>query len=127
MLAKPDLVEGLPKATLPTLESHIVVRDTPEGRYFVANPDFFQVDASGQQLPYISTQDELYINDNEVRILKLVNGEVDYKSQSLQLASAPLLLENQEKSNYTIYLRPEITIGAFGFNVTHEDLSLIHI
>ena len=121
MLAKPDLVEGLPKATLPTLESYIVVRDTPEGRYFVANPYFFQVDASGQQLPYISTQDELYINDNEVRILKLVNGEVDYKSQSLQLASAPLLLENQEKSNYTIYLRPEITIGAFGFNVTHED------
>lgn len=121
MLSKPDIVGGLPKATLPTLESHIYVRDTTEGRYLVANPYFFQVDTTGQQLPYISTQDEVYINDNEVRILKLVNGEIDYKSQSLQLASAPLLLENQEKSNYTIYLRPEITIGAFGFNVTHED------
>ena len=66
-------------------------------------------------------QDEVYINDNEVRILKLVNGEIDYKSQSLQLASAPLLLENQEKGNYSIYLKPEITMGAFGFNVTHED------
>jgi len=121
MLSKPDLVGNLPKATVPTLESHIYVRDTTEGRYLVANPYFFQVDTTGQQLPYISTQDEVYINDNEVRILKLVNGEIDYKSQSLQLASAPLLLENQEKSNYTIYLRPEITIGAFGFNVTHED------
>ena len=121
MLSKPDIVDGLPKATLPTLESHIYVRDTTEGRYLVANPYFFQVDPTGQQLPYISTQDEVYINDNEVRILKLVNGEIDYKSQSLQLASAPILLENQEKSNYTIYLRPEITIGAFGFNVTHED------
>ncbi|NND22180.1 MAG: ABC transporter substrate-binding protein [Silicimonas sp.] len=121
MLSKPDLVDGLPKGTLPTLESHIYVRDTTEGRYLVANPYFFQVDTMGQQLPYISTQDEVYINDNEVRILKLVNGEIDYKSQSLQLASAPLLLENQEKSNYTIYLRPEITISAFGFNVTHED------
>ncbi len=121
MLSKPEIVEGLPKATLPTLESHIYVRDTTEGRYLVANPYFFQVDTKGQQLPYISTQDEVYINDNEVRILKLVNGEIDYKSQSLQLASAPLLLENQEKSNYSIYLRPEITLGSFGFNVTHED------
>ncbi|MEN8657148.1 MAG: ABC transporter substrate-binding protein, partial [Marivita sp.] len=76
---------------------------------------------TGQQLPYISTQDEVYINDNEVRILKLVNGEVDYKSQSLQLASAPLLLENQESAGYTIHLRPEITQSVFGFNVTHAD------
>lgn len=121
MLSRAEIVDGLPKATYPTLESHIYVSDTTEGRKLVANPYFFQVDPTGQQLPYISTQDELYINDNEVRILKLVNGEVDYKSQSLQLASAPLLLENQEKGDYTIHLRPEITMGVFGFNVTHED------
>ncbi|OSQ53430.1 ABC transporter substrate-binding protein [Marivita geojedonensis] len=121
MLSRADIVDGLPKATYPTLESHIYISDTTEGRKLVANPYFFQVDPTGQQLPYISTQDELYINDNEVRILKLVNGEVDYKSQSLQLASAPILLENQEKGDYTIHLRPEITMGVFGFNVTHED------
>ncbi len=121
MLSKPDLVDGLPKGTHPTLESHIYVTDTTEGRHLVANPYFFQVDPTGQQLPYIGEQDEVYINDNEVRILKLVNGEVDYKSQSLQLASAPILLEKQEAGNYSINLRPEITIGAFGFNVTHED------
>ena len=121
MLSRPDLVDGLPKATHPTLESHIYVNDTTEGRRLVANPYFHQVDPTGQQLPYIGEQDEVYINDNEVRILKLVNNEVDYKSQSLQLASAPILLENQEKGGYNIYLRPEITMGAFGFNVTHED------
>lgn len=121
MLSRAAIADGLPKSTYPTLESHIYVTDTTEGRTLVANPYYFQVDSTGQQLPYISTQDELYINDNEVRILKLVNGEVDYKSQSVQLASAPLLLENQEKGDYTIHLRPEITIGVFGFNVTHED------
>ena len=121
MLSKPDLVDGLPKATYPTLESHIYVSDTTEGRRLVANPYFFQVDPTGQQLPYISQQDEVYINDNEVRLLKIVNGEVDYKAQSLQLASAPILLEGQEKGDYTVDLKPEITIGAFGFNVTHED------
>ncbi|NNE81486.1 MAG: ABC transporter substrate-binding protein [Silicimonas sp.] len=121
MLSKPDLVGGLPKHTHPTLESHIYVSDTTEGRHLVANPYFFQVDPTGQQLPYISEQDEVYINDNEVRLLKIVNGEVDYKAQSLQLASAPILLEAQEKGGYTVDLKPEITIGAFGFNVTHED------
>ena len=121
MLSKPDLVAGLPKHTHPTLESHIYISDTTEGRRLVANPYFFQVDPTGQQLPYISEQDEVYINDNEVRLLKIVNGEVDYKAQSLQLASAPILLENQEKGGYTVDLKPEITLGAFGFNVTHED------
>ena len=121
LLSAPDKVAGLPADVVPTLESHIYVTDTTEGRHLVANPYFHQVDTTGQQLPYISEQDEVYINDNEVRILKLVNSEVDYKSQSLQLASAPLLLENQEAGGYQIHLRPEITMGAFGFNVTHED------
>ena len=121
LLSRPAIVAGLPKAVVPTLESHITVRDTTEGRYLVANPYFFQVDSTGQQLPYISTQDEVYINDNEVRILKLVNGEVDYKTQSLQLSSAPILLENQEKSDYTIQLKPKIAMHAFSFNVTSED------
>ncbi len=121
MLSKPDLVSGLPKHTHPMLESHIYIADTTEGRHLVANPYFFQVDTTGQQLPYISEQDEVYINDNEVRLLKILNGEVDYKAQSLQLASAPILLEGQEKGDYTVHLKPEITIGAFGFNVTHED------
>lgn len=122
MLSKPDLVSGLPKHTHPTLESHIYIGDTTEGRQLVANPYFHQVDPTGQQLPYISEQDEVYINDNEVRILKIVNGEVDYKSQSLQLASAPLLLESQESGNYSVQLKPEITMGPFAFNVTHEDM-----
>ncbi|MEL6481672.1 MAG: ABC transporter substrate-binding protein [Pseudomonadota bacterium] len=121
MLSRPEIVDGLPKHTYPTLESHIYISDTTEGRHLVANPYFFQVDPTGQQLPYISEQDEVYINDNEVRLLKIVNGEVDYKSQSLQLASAPILLEGQDKGDYTVELKPEITIGAFGFNVTHED------
>ncbi len=122
MLNAPDRVGNLPADTMPTLESHIYVSDTTEGRHLVANPYFHIVDTQGNQLPYINEQDEVYINDNEVRILKLVNGEVDYKAQSLQLPSAPILLENQEKGNYKIQLRPEITLPSFGFNVTSADL-----
>jgi peptide/nickel transport system substrate-binding protein len=123
MLRMPDRAADLPAATQPTLESHIYVADTTEGRKLVANPYFHMVDTTGQQLPYISRQDELYANDNEVRILKLVNAEADYKSQSLTLASAPLLLENQEKGDYTVQLKPQIAMYTIAFNVTAEDMA----
>ncbi len=122
LLSKPDKVASLPADVVPTLESHIYTKDTTEGRHLVANPYFHMVDTAGNQLPYISEQDEVYINDDEVRILKLVNGEVDYKSQSLQLSTSPILLENQEKSDYTIQLKPVIAMPAVSFNVTSEDL-----
>ena len=121
MLRDPAKAATLPYATQPTLESHIYVSDTTEGRKLVANPYFHQVDTTGQQLPYISRQDELYKNDNEVRILALINGEVDYKAQSVQLPSVPLLLENQEAGGYTVQLKPTIAMPAFSFNVTSED------
>ena len=121
MLNSPDKVDCLPKGTYPTLESHIYVSDTTEGLKLVAHPYFFMVDPTGQQLPYISRQDELYANDNEVRILKLVNGEADYKSQSLTLGSAPLLLESQEKGDFTVQLKPTIAMPTFSFNMTAED------
>ncbi len=122
MLRSPDKVANMPMDTMPTLESHILISESTEGRHLVANPYFHQVDTAGNQLPYISEQDEIFVNEDEVRLLKLVNAEADYKSQSLQLSTAPLLLENQEKGNYTIHLRPEITLASFAFNMTHENL-----
>ena len=120
-LNNPDKVGNLPKDVMPSLESYITINDTTDGRQYVANPYFFMVDTQGNQLPYINEQDELYANDNEVRILKLVNAEADYKAQSLQLASAPILLENQEKGDYTVVLKPAIAMHAFSFNLTSAD------
>jgi len=122
MLRSPNKVSKLPADTHPTLESHILVAESTEGRHLVANPYFHQVDTAGNQLPYISEQDEIYVNEDEVRLLKLVNAEVDFKAQSLQLSTAPLLLENQEKGDYKVDLRPEVTILTFGINMTHENL-----
>ena len=121
LLSHPDKIECLPKGTQPTLESHIYVSDTTEGRKLVANPYFHLVDTTGQQLPYISRQDELYANDNEVRLLKLVNGEADYKAQSLSLEAAPMLMDGAERGNYTIQMKPTVAMPVFSFNVTSED------
>ncbi|HID07599.1 MAG TPA: ABC transporter substrate-binding protein, partial [Armatimonadetes bacterium] len=121
MLAHPDLVAAMPFAAAPTLESHIVIAESTEGRHFVANPYYFKVDTTGQQLPYISEQDETFVTETEVRVLKMVNGEVDYKTQSLLLDMAPLLLDGMEKGDYTVEMRPVISNPSFSFNVTSDD------
>lgn len=123
LLSQPEKVAGMPKDVMPTLEAYLTVQDTTEGRHYVANPYFHWVDTAGNQLPYIDEQDEVYINENEVRLLKLVNAEVDYKTQSLQLPSAPMLMDGQEKGNYTIHLRPDIAMPVFSFNLTSTDLA----
>jgi len=122
MLAHPDKVANLPLDAAPTLESHIVISETTEGRQFVANPYFFMVDTVGNQLPYINELDEIFVGESEVRLLKLVNGEVDYKAQALQVDYVPLLLENQEKGGFVLDLKPEITLPTFAFNVTSDDM-----
>ncbi|MCP4982411.1 MAG: ABC transporter substrate-binding protein, partial [Gammaproteobacteria bacterium] len=122
MLTNSDKLGVLPLHAHPTLESHIVIAESTEGRHFVANPYFYMVDTAGNQLPYINEQDELFINNAEVRLLKLMNGEVSFKQQALNLDHAPVLLENQEKSNFTVVLKPEVAMSTFAFNVTSEDL-----
>ena len=97
-----------------------MITDTTEGRHLVANPYFLPGGYTGQQLPYISEQDEIYVNDNEVRMLKLVNGEVITKRSPAACHRHRCCWKIRKKG---IHGRPEagITHGRFGFNVTHED------
>jgi peptide/nickel transport system substrate-binding protein len=122
------LLSGDANDVLPTLESHILVEETTEGRHLVANPYFFMVDTAGNQLPYINEQDEQYVPDAEVRNLKITNGEVDYKVQSIDIIDYPLYKENEEKGNYTAGLGFGVGETIFyGFNLTHPDESLREI
>jgi len=122
MLRNPDLVAGLEYAAYPSLEAYMTIEDTTEGRVYAANPYFHQVDTAGNQLPYIDYQNERYINENEIRLLKLVNGEVDYKSQSVQLESAPQLLDGADSGEYSLQINPGCGAALFSFNVNHPDM-----
>ncbi|MEM9145938.1 MAG: hypothetical protein AAGC57_07035 [Pseudomonadota bacterium] len=110
MLRDAEKTKTLPKATQPTLKSQNYIADTTEGRKLVANPYSHQVDTASNQLPSISRQDEVYINANEGRILKLVNGVVDYESRLVTLPAAPILFENQEQRSYTVQHCPTISL-----------------
>ena len=72
--------------TVPTLESHIIeVAPDTQHRVFKANPYYFKVDSSGQQLPYIDHHYERFLN-LDLQMLSIMNGEADYKAQGLEPA-----------------------------------------
>ena len=116
------LMKGGADNVVPTLESHVLVAESAEGRRLVANPFFHMVDTAGNQLPYIDVMDEAFIPESEVRNLKIVNGGVDYKGQNIFLTDYPLYKENEESGRYTAYLTP--TLGDqvyYSFNTTAKD------
>ncbi len=120
--ASERLVKAGYTAIAPTLESFIVVDETLERRSLVANPYFFQVDTAGNQLPYINEISEVYIGDEDIQVAKMIAGEIDYKSQAVNLPSVPVLLENKGTGKYNIALRPQISQTAYAFNMTDKDL-----
>ena len=122
------LLDGSSDVVAPTLESHILVEESAEGRRLVANPYFHAVDTAGQQLPYINEIDELYVPDKELRNLKITNGEVDYKTQNLFLDDFPLYKENEGNGNYSVYTSPTTGNTVFySFNYNHKDEGLREI
>lgn len=120
--ASDRLVKAGYTAVSPTLESFIVVEETLERRSLVANPYFFQVDTAGNQLPYINEISEVYIGDEDIQVAKMIAGEIDYKTQAVNLPSVPVLLENKTLGKYNVALRPQISQTAYAFNMTDKDL-----
>ena len=112
---------------VPTLEAVVLVDESPEFRYYVANPYFFMVDTAGNQLPYYNECKEIYSEDAEITILKFINGEIDYRAQSIELPNYPELKQN-EADVYRVFLTP--TVGEmvyYFFNITHEDPEMAKI
>ncbi len=106
----------------PKLESHLRVVETPEFQLFVANPYYFKVDTTGQQLPYTNELHQSYAPDPELIELKIINGEVEVKAQGLLISSLPLYQQNQDKGNYNITMPPGAGQGRmYAFNCTHKD------
>ena len=106
----------------PFLEAWLVVEETPEYQLAVANPYYFIVDTAGQQLPYADRTRENYTQDPAVLELKVINGEIDQKAQSLKFASVPIFKEHEADGQYKVHLTMSASDGnTVGFNRTSKD------
>jgi peptide/nickel transport system substrate-binding protein len=70
------------------------------------NPYSIWVDTEGNQLPYID-KITLTVGENlEVINLRAVAGEYDSQERHIDMSKIPVLLENQQKGNYKVFLDP---------------------
>ena len=107
---------------VPRLEAWLLVEETTEYQLMVANPYYFKVDTAGQQLPYADRSRESYTQDPQVIELKLINGEVDQKAQSLSFASVPVFKDHETDGNYKLLLSQSASDGStVAFNCTDKD------
>ncbi len=108
--------------TVPRLEAWIVIEETPEYQLAAANPYYHVVDTAGQQLPYANHIRESYSQDAQVIELKIINGEVDQKAQTLSFLSVPVFKEHEADGKYKVYLAGSASDGnTLTFNCSHKD------
>ncbi len=108
---------------VPTLESHVLAEATDgQTRNFVANPYYFKVDTAGNQLPYIDRQNERFL-DTQIWTLEVISGNIDQKSQNVNLENFPIFKENEARGDYTVQLNSGQIGPVLIFNFTVQDPS----
>jgi peptide/nickel transport system substrate-binding protein len=70
------------------------------------NPYSVWVDTDGNQLPYIDRVRMTLGENLEVINLRAIAGEYDSQARHIDIGKLPVLLENQQKGNYKVYLDP---------------------
>jgi peptide/nickel transport system substrate-binding protein len=79
------------------------------------NPYYFQVDPSGNQLPYIDKITHEYFENQESFNLMLISGQIDVQYRRVQLKDYTLLKQNEAKGGYKVFVWN--TDGNYGYNI----------
>lgn len=66
------------------------------------NPYYWKIDPEGNQLPYADNLVAQYVDDDQVRLLKTLQGEFDVLWRGIAALNLPTLLKNQERGNYQV-------------------------
>jgi ABC-type transport system substrate-binding protein len=114
---------------LPRLHGWVLTTALGEGSRVVAerNPYYWKTDPDGSQLPYIDRVVFDLVEDQEVILLKVLNGEIDMHSRHINtLFNKPVLARNRQRGDYHFFdtvldLMNEMLIH---LNLTHKDKAL---
>ncbi|MGE3268039.1 MAG: ABC transporter substrate-binding protein [Chloroflexota bacterium] len=92
---------------LPTLAPWMVTSPITTPNFVLErNPYSIWVDTDGNQLPYIDKIQMSLAENLEVLNLRAIAGEYDEQARHIDISKLPVLLDNQQKGNYTIRLDP---------------------
>jgi peptide/nickel transport system substrate-binding protein len=113
-------------AELPRLHGWRVVQPLGAGNRvtFERNPYFWKVDSEGRQLPYIDKVNFDVVQDDEVILLKTLNGEIDFHARHINtLQNKPVIARNREDGDYRfVNMKPDVmNTMVVVFNLTHKD------
>jgi peptide/nickel transport system substrate-binding protein len=88
------------------------------------NPYFWQVDAEGNQLPYIDELVMQVVQDNQTALLEAVAGNVDMQRRRIDNPiNKPIYSQNMEKNGYTLFEANDTGAAAMSLylNLSHKD------
>jgi peptide/nickel transport system substrate-binding protein len=114
---------------MPTLRPWRVVDPLADSGRMVLerNPYYWKVDTEGNQLPYIDRVVFDIVQDEEVMLVRALNGEIDMHSRHFNtIANRPTLAENREAGGYDFFemVPGEMNTAMISLNLTHEDENL---
>lgn len=67
------------------------------------NPYYWKLDPQGNQLPYIDKIVVLRVDDEEVRLLKTLQGELDFVVRDFSPRNFSTVKRNEDRGNYVVY------------------------
>jgi len=116
-----NLYSGQNDLDLPRLEPYIIVDATASRKVFERNPYYYKVDTEGNQLPYLDGMEVAIVSNREVHDLKVLNGEVDFATQRLNLESFPIYKRNENSAGYQVYMLPGTSTQAIYLNQNYRE------
>ncbi|MFG2925770.1 ABC transporter substrate-binding protein [Streptomyces sp. NPDC048305] len=111
---------------LPTLNAWVSTNELGKGSSLVAerNPYYWKTDPEGSQLPYIDKVVVENIQDVEVEVLKVTNGDLDMQLTHFgTIRNKPVISRNRKKGGYRLIevKSAQANTMIIGFNQTHPD------
>ncbi|WP_419999025.1 ABC transporter substrate-binding protein [Streptomyces boninensis] len=113
--------------SMPTLSAWIPRNAATKGSQVVCdrNPYYWKTDPDGSQLPYIDKVIVNILEDIEVEVLQVSNGDLDMQLYQFgTVRNKPVVTRNREKGGYRMVdVAPDNTANTMiiGFNQTHKD------
>ncbi|RKN44931.1 ABC transporter substrate-binding protein [Streptomyces hoynatensis] len=111
---------------LPTVNPWLAQNAVGEGSSVVAerNPYYWKVDPDGSQLPYIDKMVCEVLQDAEVEVLKVSNGDLDMQLYHFgTIRNKPVIARSQDEGEYDLidFVPDTVNTMIIGFNQTHPD------